>query len=69
MLRLEPAAPIRLADRNQAHYPSRHDFKFMLTPFFLHENVSVVQALGLGLSSVDCLPDGSSASHLKNSGE
>ena len=22
--RLEPAAPIRLADRNHAHYPSRH---------------------------------------------
>ena len=22
--RLEPAAPIRLADRNNAHYPSRH---------------------------------------------
>ena len=22
--RLEPSAPIRLADRNHAHYPSRH---------------------------------------------
>ena len=24
MQRLEPAAPIRLADQNHAHYPSRH---------------------------------------------
>ena len=32
-LRLEPAAPIRLADRSNAHYPSRHHFRRLLLPF------------------------------------
>ena len=38
--RLEPAALIRQADRNNAHYPSRHCT--ILTPFFLSCN-NIVQ--------------------------
>ena len=72
--RLEPTAPIRLADRNHAHYPSRHrtilkkdgsmtDYQHMqYDPHGSHQKMFHVLFEHLGWrcsQAFDCLPFGS----------
>ena len=44
--KLKPSAPIRLADRNRAHYPSRH------CTILLSDLFSLVWRHGFGASTV-----------------